>query len=182
MMKEYNLSIPWMYFTGIEAGEITVLFFDKIPFSLDKIKSGDLLKISIFDSCQKMYFDHSEIIPFKEVDNDLAKKAGFATKELLSSHLMERFDMLKYSLSKESKIDNELFYVIYLVNDPEEITFSDGECSCKVDYDDNVISTYLNNKYVKEWKKKNKVCPYTMNTLQYNKDFYNPEYDDKPWS
>lgn len=180
-MKEYRLSVPWMYFTGIERGKITALFFDKVPYSLDGIKTGDLVKINLQDSCQKMYFERSNIISFNQVDDDLVKRAGFATKELLSYHLMDRFNIANFGTSKHSKINNELFYVIYLIDDPEKITFNDGECCCTFKKNNNVFSTYLNNKYVKEWSKKNKPYTYTTTSFEYDKDLYNPEYDDKPW-
>ena len=181
-MKEFNLSIPWMYFTGIEQGEISVLFFEKLPYGFEEVEKGDLIKIETYGNVQKMYFDHSLILPFKDIDDSIARKAGFATRELLSAHLASRFDIKKYEFTTTSKIDRELFYVVFLTDDPEKVSFSDGECSCKFDKYKNIKYTTIDNKKIQEWCKG--LTPYRYSTSMgtYKEDFYNPEYDDKPWS
>lgn len=127
-MKEFNLTLPWMYFSGLKNGDIKILFFEKLPFKED-LKKGDLIIFNDFDLKLKMYFDYSKILSFKDVTNDMAKKAGFANRELLCDHLMNRFDITSYSFLSNSKIDKELFYMLVLTDDP---VFSDGEVEVKM--------------------------------------------------
>lgn len=127
-MKENSLTLPWMYFSGLKRGEIRILFFDKFPFKED-VKKGDLITFVNFNSKIKMYFNYSEILPFKDVTDDIAKKAGFINRDLLAEHLIKRFNIESYSFIGEPAIDDELFYMLVLVDDP---VFNDGEVEVKM--------------------------------------------------
>ena len=129
MKKNFNLTLPWMYFNGIKSGDITVLFFDRYPFEGD-IEKFDLITFSDFNTKIKMYFKDSKILAFKNVTEDLAKKAGFANKDLLAAHLIDRFNITSYTLVGKPTICDELFYMLVLTDDPN-LTASDGEVTLK---------------------------------------------------
>lgn len=117
-MKEFTETLPWVYFKGIQDGKITVLFFEKMK--MDGAAFGDLINFVHLGAKVKMYFDHGEIISFRDVTDEIAQKAGFANRELLSEHLMNRFNIESFDFSIESKIDDELFYMVFIVDDPDD--------------------------------------------------------------
>ena len=90
------LKIPYIYFSGVKNGDITVLFFEKAQ--LDGVKKGDLIEVSNINEKIKMYFDSARLMIFKDVDDELAKEAGFATRDLLANHLYERFNSTAFLL------------------------------------------------------------------------------------
>ena len=128
-MKDITLTLPWMYFTGIQNGDISIIFFDKVPFS-EEVSKGDLITFHGFREKIKTYFDSCKIISFKEVTDDIAKKAGFANRDLLADHLMQRLNIEAYSILSHKKIDDVLLYMLIITDDP---TFSDGEVEVKMD-------------------------------------------------
>lgn len=142
-MKRLSLTIPWMYFTGIQSGDISVLFFDKVR--IPDAKKGDLISLYHNESVKK-YFISGKPIAFKEVTNDIAKSAGFASRELLANHLMERYNIPQYNIfTSKSQIDDEIFYMIEIADDPVN-TYYDGEVDVKMDIiPGTMVSANINN-------------------------------------
>lgn len=164
-----TLSINWMYFTGIRDGKITALFFDcEKNYNLRK---GDLFRIFYNkDHEVKMYFDSAKVISFREVDDRLAKKAGFATKELLSSHLIKEYNLSDFHFGVEDHLRDKLFYVITFVDDPSKIFYDNGENKSNVAYIDNIKSLIPR-------KEQLEYCS-NIDKCSYINEMYNPEYDN----
>lgn len=137
-MKDITLSLPWMYFTGIQNGDISIIFFDKVPFSKE-VSRGDLITFHGFQKKIKTYFDSCKIISFREVTDDIAKKAGFANRDLLADHLIQRLNIEAHNILSHQKIDDVLLYMLIITDDP---TFSDGEVDMQMDVlPESMIST-----------------------------------------
>lgn len=174
-MSAKVLNVEWMYFNGIRDGKITAVFFDteKLP----DLKKGDLFEISFYKHTLKMYFNYSKKISFRQVSEDLAKKAGFETRELLCDHLINKYNISSFPLfNTESLIDDELFYVIVFTDDPEKITYGDGEREYKPKFIDSIKSITMDSDSCSPKVKLYENSPYYINEM------YNPEYDTKFWT
>ena len=157
-MTDFRLLTHWMFFTGLRNGKISILFFESEQ--LPGVKKGDLVTL-YWDKEEeiKLYLKEAKPIVFRYVTDEQAQKAGFATKELLSYYLMQKYNLTSYRATVDSHIPDRIFYILEFVDDPTKIDYSDGE-------------TYRERKDVKGLK--SVYYAPTVNT-------YNPEYDEKPW-
>lgn len=166
------LSINWAYFTGIRDGKITALFFDcEKNYNLRK---GDLFKIFYNkDNEVKMYFDSAKAMSFREVDDKLAKKAGFATKELLSNHLIKEYNLSDFHFGVEDHLRDKLFYVITFVDDPSKLLYDNGENKFNLVH----VSREPQIKSLVPKKTQLDYCK-NVDESDYVNEMYNPEYDN----
>lgn len=153
-MKVHNISIDRKYYEPIRNGKITLLIFDKKVIQDGEI--GDYILASHGSYDVKSRIVKAYVKAFENITEEEARKSGFITKDFLKDELINRFDLkATFSFELGSSIDNELFYIIEIANDKEEPS------SEKLKFG-NLTNVNL---YSKE----------------YNKEFYNPEYDAKPW-
>jgi len=125
-MTELRLSVPWMFITGLMKGKISILFYE--TEELHGAKKGDLVELYWDDANSiKLYLKEAKPIVFRDVTDKIAKKSGFATKELLSYYLMQKYNITSYRMTPEAHIPDRLFYMIEFIDDPENIEYSDGE-------------------------------------------------------
>lgn len=154
-MEVHNISINRKYFEPIRDGTISLLIFKKKVIHNGKI--GDYILASFGSYDVKAKISGISIKAFEDITEKEARMAGFLNKDFLKDNLISEFDLKSNFnvLSSLENIDDELFFLVEL----------------KIDED----HTMLNNWGYDETK-------VTLYSKDFNKEFYNPEYDTKPWS
>lgn len=113
---------------------------------------GDYILASKGNYDVKAKIVRTYIKAFEDVTDKEAQKAGFLNKDFLRDELANRYDLKQFfDVITGTSIDEEIFFLIELNTNEEE-------------------HVAINN-------------PVRVNlySKQYNKEFYNPEYDGKPW-
>ena len=119
---------------------------------LDKESPGDYILAAKGNYDIKAKISRTYIKAFRDITNEEAKRAGFLNKDFLKEELIKEYDLnTVFSLASGHCIDEELFFLVELNNKEDE--------------------HYVLNSPIKV----------NLYSKEYNKEFYNPEYDSKPW-
>ena len=153
-MKVHDISINRKYFEPIREGKIKLLIFKKKV--IDNINIGDYILASVHNYEVKAKINGFSIKAFSDITEKEARQAGFLTKDFLRDELIRQYKLRDEIplCSMAPNIDSELFFLINIETEDEE-------------------HQLLNSPI--------KVNLYKNSSTFYNKKFYNPEYDDKPW-
>lgn len=152
-MKVHDININRKYFEPIREGKIKLLIFKKKV--IDDINIGDYILASFHNYEVKAKINGFSIKAFSDITEKEARQAGFLTKDFLRDELIIQYKLREeVTLSIVPNIDSELFFLINIETEDEE---------------HQLLSSSI------------KVNLYKNSSTFYNKKFYNPEYDDKPW-
>lgn len=171
-MKVHNINIDSKYFEPIREGKITLLIFNKKV--LYGIEQDDCIIASKGSYDVKAKIVRTYIKSFKEITENEAQKMGFLDKNFLKDELVRNFDLDKTfdfdSGYITKNIDNEIFFLV-------EITPVRDVLYKKSIFDDEKNCTILTEDYSSIYDN----LSVNLYSKEYNKEFYNPEYDIKPW-
>lgn len=150
-MQIHDISINNKYFEPIRDGQITLLIFKQK--TIHNETPGDFLLASRGSYDVKAKIIKTYLKTFKDITDKEARKAGFLNKDFLKDELIQQYDLKPYfNFETGSNIDNEIFFLIEITNKKEP-----------------------------EFKIKDEHIKVNLYSNQYNKEFYNEEYDTKPW-
>lgn len=150
-MQIHDVSINNKYFEPIREGKITLLIFKQKVIHDET--PGDFLLASRGSYDIKAKIIRTYLKSFKNITDEEARKAGFLNKDFLKDELIQLYDLKPYfSFETGSNIDNEIFFLVE-------------------------VSTNAKPKF----ELKDEHIKVNLYSNQYNKEFYNEEYDIKPW-